>query len=178
MKSVEELVPAASLSTLFDYDRETGSLTWKPRGASSPEAKRWNKRYAGREAGAVSTGGYRKVTIRTPSNKRLTIYVHLIAWAISHGAWPEKEVDHRNSVNDDNRLSNLREATHQQNCRNRRLRRDNAVGLKGVSWHPRERKFVAKIDNKWLGYFSTAEEASRRYQAEAKARHGEFARVA
>jgi len=83
----------------------------------------------------------------------------------------------------DNRRSNLRIATQQQNCFNRRRRTDNTSGYKGVSYHKGHRKYRAYIavsgKTKSLGERDTAEAAYRElYVPAALELHGEFARLA
>jgi hypothetical protein len=86
-------------------------------------------------------------------------------------------VDHEDGNGLNNQRSNLRHATHQQNCANQRLPKNNTSGLKGVS----------RSDNKWkaqvmrggkrtyLGLFDTKEEAARVYDSELTKMHGEYA---
>lgn len=78
-----------------------------------------------------------------------------------------------------NQRNNLRVATRTENVRNSRLRTDSTSKFKGVSWHSNNQKFQAsiKIDgkSKFLGYFTTAEEAAEARDIEALSVHGEFA---
>jgi len=87
-------------------------------------------------------------------------------------------VDHIDGNGLNNCKDNLRTATHSQNSMNRGADRDNTTGFKGVFWHKRDKKFMAQITfNRkqiFLGYFSTAEEASTVYEAKAKELFGEF----
>jgi hypothetical protein len=89
--------------------------------------------------------------------------------------------DHINGNGLDNRRSNLREATISQNGHNRRRDRDSSSGYKGVSWHARSGKWQVLIrangPQKFLGYYVTAEEAARAYDAAARELHGEYAAV-
>lgn len=79
-----------------------------------------------------------------------------------------------------NRRSNLRLATHQQNMRNKKRSRNNTTGYKGVRWYAPLSKYNARItvNNKCihLGYFSNAEEAHEAYKQAAVKYFGEFAR--
>lgn len=82
----------------------------------------------------------------------------------------------------DNRRSNLRIATHTENARNAKLRRDNTSGFKGVkkvkdrqSWRARITAGGHRIS---LGHFSSPELAHAAYCDAAKRYHGEFARFA
>lgn len=92
---------------------------------------------------------------------------------------PLADVDHINRVRSDNRRANLRIASRTHNLINSKLSPANTTGFKGVCWIPARNKFKASIsvDNKsqHLGYFDTAEEASRLYLRYARLLYGEFA---
>jgi hypothetical protein len=93
----------------------------------------------------------------------------------------EFHVDHINGDRLDNRRSNLRLATNQQNCWNQGLSKRNTSGYKGVSWHSRDLIFGAHIRingrQKTLGEFADAISAARAYDAAARRHYGEFARL-
>jgi hypothetical protein len=88
-------------------------------------------------------------------------------------------IDHINGDGLDNRQSNLRCATNQQNQFNSRKRRDNTSGFRGVCWREDKKRWRARIrvggKQQHLGLFKTAEEAARAYDEAAKRLHGEFA---
>lgn len=92
-------------------------------------------------------------------------------------------VDHINRNSLDNRRSNLRLATIQQNCMNRGVRRDNKLGIKGVfidhKCPIRPFRSAIMINRKRinLGHFATVEEASAAYQKAALEHFGEFANL-
>ena len=84
-----------------------------------------------------------------------------------------KYYDHKNHNPLDNRKSNLRIASQQENCQNNLLSKNNTSGFIGVSWNKRDNKWAAHIgiDNKqkFLGNFSKKEDAVRaRLEAEEK----------
>jgi len=58
---------------------------------------------------------------------------------------------------------NLREATQQCNQRNVGTRSDNTSGVKGVTWHKRDKQWVAQIcvnkKNKSIGYYADFDDA-------------------
>jgi hypothetical protein len=87
------------------------------------------------------------------------------------------QVDHINGDTLDNRRENIRLATASQNLCNRRP--FGKSGFKGV--HRTRTAWLARIgfDGKslHLGSFQTAEEAAKAYDAKAKERYGEFARL-
>jgi hypothetical protein len=88
-------------------------------------------------------------------------------------------VDHINGDSLDNRQTNLRFATPQQNLQNKRLSSLSCTGLKGVGWHKERRKFHARIQLQGiryhLGFFEDAETAALAYDCAAKLLFGEFA---
>lgn len=97
------------------------------------------------------------------------------------GVGPRQIVDHINHDSLDNRRSNLRLATNQQNSFNSRLSKRNTSGYKGVAWKARDQKWRARIRNGikeiHIGTFDTAEEAAHAYDRAARELHGEFAAV-
>jgi hypothetical protein len=160
---------------LFDVDLTAGELRWKPR-PEGPDAKRFNRLFAGKIAGRPDSGGHRQVTVGGS-----LYYVHRILWKVAYGADPEAQVDHINGVRSDNRLANLRSAKHEENSQNRQKHRNNTSGFKGVSWHSKAGKWQAVIyvggRNRRLGLHNTPEEAHAAYMDAASVHHGDFARA-
>lgn len=93
---------------------------------------------------------------------------------------PKMEVDHIDGNSLNNRRSNLRLATHQQNSRNRKLNKNSGTGFKGVSYRKDNHKWRAIIVvnqcNICLGQFDTPQEAHEAYCKAAEKYFGEFAR--
>lgn len=85
-------------------------------------------------------------------------------------------VDHRNGDGLDNRRANLRPATAAQNAANQQLSIANTTGYKGVSLY-RNGRFRASIQRRHLGYFDTAADAARAYDAAALDLFGDFAHL-
>lgn len=149
------------LKSLLAYDPDTGNLTWL-----NPLSVRVKP---GDRAGSVSGQGY--VTVRI---KGTLYYAHRLAFLFMTGKWPEKLVDHIDGDRKNNRWSNLREATRQENAMNLHgAHADSATGVLGVS--KRGAKFRAYITvdgkQKHLGYHETEEEASEAYQAQKQVLH-------
>lgn len=106
-----------------------------------------------------------------------TIYMHRAVI----GASADSDVDHANGNKLDNRKANLRIATVSQNGANSKTRICSETGFKGVVFNKKRRKFQAWITlnrrKKYLGQFSTPQEAHAAYSVAAKETFGEFARV-
>jgi hypothetical protein len=103
---------------------------------------------------------------------------HRIVWVCCYGKWPTHEIDHRNNNPLDNRIENLREATHAENQRNKPPMSNNRLGVKGVCYDPKRKRYRAqiKVDGKvrQIGRFKTLAEADAAYRAAATIAHGEF----
>ena len=106
-----------------------------------------------------------------------TVYFHQFVLKPPDGA----EVDHVNGNKLDNRRCNLRVATHSQNNQNKRLRRDNTTGYKGVCFDKRAGKYIAYINangaRTYLGYFDDSLLAAMAYDRAAIRLHGEYAKT-
>ena len=141
------------LHKLLKYNQRTGVFVRRiSAGNSAP---------AGTIAGGLNNKGYR--IIRADGHRYMA---GRLAWFYVHGRWPKDEIDHRNGVRDDNRLSNIREVSHAENQQNRRRAHSrNVTGLLGVS--PNEGKFRAaiKLNGRchYLGNFATPQEAHAAY---------------
>ena len=102
---------------------------------------------------------------------------HRLAWMYEHGEWPDGDLDHADRDGTNNRLSNLRLATRQQNRANSKA--SGRSGVKGAyrryngRWQARIR---ANGSLKNLGHFATAEDAGNAYAEAAREAFGEFAR--
>jgi hypothetical protein len=160
---------AEELRELLDYNSETGIFTWK--------VQRGSRALVGKEAGCLDTvNGYRSVGI-----KGVLYSAHRLAWFYVYGIEPKEFLDHINGIKDDNRLSNLREATAVENQWNQGRRSSNTSGYKGVYWNREKQKFMARCQvngkDNYLGLFPTAEAAHAAYVAFAKEHHGDFART-
>lgn len=92
---------------------------------------------------------------------------------------PHARVDHANGNSLDCRRSNLRECTQSQNIANRGPQANNRSGYPGVYWRNDLNKWTAAIGvmghKKWLGAFTTKEEAIAARVAAERLYFGEFA---
>ena len=148
---------------LFRYDPKTGKLYWR---VSVSRLR------AGTEAGTIDRHGYRMILVQGRKYAG-----HRVIWLLTHGAWPPEQIDHQNGDRADNRLVNLRLATHSQNQHNARCRVDNVCGVKGVRWRKGKYEAAIAIHNRviYLGRHTTVEGAHKAYCAAATKYHKEFA---
>jgi len=91
----------------------------------------------------------------------------------------EEIADHDNHDTLDHRRANLRLADKSQSQHNKRQRKDNTTGRKGVNFNRAHGKYYARIKlhgkEKYLGAFTSVEEAGDAYDSAAIRLHGEFA---
>jgi hypothetical protein len=120
------------LKELFHYDSDTGIFT---RIKSNN-----NKAKVGDIVSCRERYGYIVVRI-----DRVLYRAHRLAWLYMTGNFPEKHIDHINHVRDDNRWSNLREATYEINNKNVSMLKNNTSGICGVGWDSSRRKWKAQI---------------------------------
>ena len=156
------MITQEQLKELLHYNPNTGIFVWI------------NGRTNGKVAGYINLTRYIDIRIDGKAYK-----AHRLAWLYVHGKFPDNLIDHINGVKDDNRIINLRPATHAQNLHNQKINIKNTSGLKGVYWHNINNKWIAKITvdgvSKYLGSFMDKHEAHKCYCAAADKYHGEFA---
>lgn len=142
---------------MFQYNFETGVIT--------------------RIVGRVDFLGPVGITKEVGIENYKVLKSHL-AWALHYGYWPTLLIDHRDGDQQNLKIDNLREATHQQN-------QFNKIGFgkypKGVvfkadakrskPWSARIRINGKKVP---LGSYATMEEAAAAYKTVADKYQGEF----
>ena len=148
------------LKSILTYDTSTGIFTWNKTGKG-----RRNK------TAGTESDGYIHVTI---SGKRYR--AHRLAFLYMTGINPSNQIDHINHKRNDNRWSNLREVTNDENRKNLARLDRNKSGVTGVHLSRRKNrknKWIAKIvvKNKqiFLGQYVDFDDAVKaRKKAEVK----------
>jgi hypothetical protein len=163
-EKVVNLVDIERAKQLLEYNSETGIFRWKV----SP-----NKRIAEWSvAGTNHTEGYISISV-----DRKRVLAHRLAWMFVYGRPPHGEIDHINRVRNDNRISNLREATSASNKQNLSMRSDNKSAIMGVNWHKASQKWRAYVSVNGrqisLGYYDSIH-AAKAAREEGKKKHHIF----
>lgn len=107
----------------------------------------------------------RPYVVRSASDatgRRFNVYMHREIMLLGHANEDERVVDHINGNALDNRRSNLRVVTREQNAQNQRSRTVATSRFRGVSWD--RGKWVAQCHwrrrNYFLGYYDREEDAA------------------
>lgn len=149
----------------LSYSPDTGEFTWRV-----PRAKWQNP---------GDPAGFEK-TVKSCPHVVIGLfgrdhYAHRLAWVYMQGSWPTHDLDHedRNGLN--NRWSNIRPATPEQNMQNRLL--PNKHGMPGVT-EVNTGGFMARVTinrkRTYLGWFATAELANKAVVDARNKAHGSF----
>lgn len=155
------------LKQLLKYDSETGDFVWLVA--------------RGKARKGIVAGNERERVNRIRLDGK-TYAAHRLAWLFVYGEWPAGCIDHINGNARDNRIANLRLASHSENMRNRKKHKNNKSGFKGVTFEPgRTRPWCARIyvggRLRRLGSFRCPTAASLAYGCAAKRYFGEFSRL-
>ena len=154
------------LKHFLEYDPATGVFT-RIRAGSPRHASK-----IGKPCGTINKVlGYVEINVGGRNH-----YGHRLAWIYVHGCIPEgARIDHEDWNRANNRLTNLRCATHAQNLQNCKTRTDNTSGVKGVWWDAARQQWAAGVGKRKLGRFGTLLDAACARKSAALLRHGEFA---
>jgi hypothetical protein len=152
------------LKYLLDYNPQTGLFHWE-----NPTSARVR---CGAIAGHIGAENYRTIGIdgrRYPASNLAIFYMT--------GVYPDTLVDHIDRRHWNDKFSNLRCATFQENAFNSGAHSDNHLGLKGVHRH-HDGRYRAQISvagkRVHIGVFPTPALAHAAYLKRAEELHGAF----
>ena len=153
----------------LSYDPDAGIFRWK----QLPS----NRVQIGDIAGFLNDQGYRLIGI-----DGITYRAHRLAWLMATGIDSIREIDHVDRDRSNNRFSNLREATHGENHRNRTAQVNNLLGIKGIHWEAARNRYRAQIKldgkNRFIGRYIRLEDAiAARNQATIELHGEQFGRL-
>lgn len=157
------MVTQPYLKKVFDYDPD-GFLIWK--------INKGRRTRVGDKAGTYGSD-YAKVKL---NGKNYLVHRLVFLW---HNGFLPTGLDHRDRNCWNNRITNLRSASQEENCRNTKIYKNNQTGLKGVFFFKKHKKFHASIGVRgrvlFLGSFNLKQNAAKAYNQAAKKYHGKFA---
>lgn len=150
--------------SLFNYNPLSGILSWKV------DRRRVK---AGDICGSPDTKGYLRVGINGRRYRVHTIIILFVYGFIS------EQVDHFDMIEDNNRLSNLRPCTKNQNQHNKKTNRNNTSGFKNVYWNKSCNKWQVQVGLNGkdynFGVFANIENAVKASISARIQLHGDFA---
>jgi len=120
-KEKENSVTHSQVVEAFHYDIGIGELFWR---------ERLRRRQVLNPAGNIDkTHGYRRI------NWGGSFFTaHRLIWFHQTGAWPIGEIDHIDGNRANNRISNLRDVSMEENRKNKKMYKRNKSGHCGVYW--------------------------------------------
>jgi hypothetical protein len=128
-KSVDSKT-AAALYAKYEYNPSTGIF---------------RNRNSGKEAGSLHPAKSKRDSYLIISMDGRYHLLHRVAFYFMTGRFPERSVDHIDRCGTNNKWGNLREVTHSENQRNRRLNKNNRSGIPGVRWEECTDRWIVSI---------------------------------
>lgn len=130
------MITQKRLKELLEYDPLTGVFIWlKP-----PNNRRQPGDRAGNIMKSSSCKPYRRIGI-----DHKTYREHHLAWLYIYGKLPQEHIDHEDQDCQNNRISNLRLVSVNQNNQNKCLDKRSTSGITGVSWLESRKRWQAYI---------------------------------
>lgn len=144
------MITQKELRQILSYDANTGIFISK--------INRGKRIKINDVLGTVRSDGYISIVINSKHYKAQNL-----AWLYVYGKLPKNELDHKNKNKADNKIANLRDIEHKENCRNRSKRSDNKSGVTGVYFNEKRNKWLCgiRVDGKYyhLGCFKDFDDA-------------------
>jgi hypothetical protein len=149
------------LKSILNYNENTGKFTWVKNG---------------KNAGYIQKNGYVRFNFNNKHYRG-----HKLAWLYVNGELPDQHIDHIDGNPNNNAISNLRLCNRNQNMQNRKINKNNKLGIKGVCWNKKIEKYHVQIGLnekvKHIGYFDNLEFAELVSIEVRNKYHKEFARA-
>jgi hypothetical protein len=166
----EEELSLEELKSKLSYNPETGIFRWK---ITTPWVKVGDTAGGSLDPSDLSRGLGIGIG-------RKRYYLHRLAWFYMTGKWPKGFLDHIDRNAQNNKWSNLREATKPQNGWNVGLSKRNTTGHKGIRRRmDRDGRYQVGFGYHrkiiYVGMFDTLEEAITARDKKRKELYGEFA---
>lgn len=161
---------AKRLRKLLSYDPETGIFRWKVTVCSRAVV-----------GGVAGTFHLDRNRIQVDGCRHIAAD---LAWLYMTGKWPSVLIDHADTDPSNDRFNNLREADFTLNNINKKIRRDNTSGFKGVKRDPRltVKPWQGMVSIKGarlsIGHFRTRREAGKAVREANAVIYRQFARAA
>lgn len=166
------------IKSRIEYVHQTGLFFWKP-----DAHKGRNVFLNGMLIQGYDYRGYARVHI-----KNKVYLLHRLAYFFIYGLSDQlKDIDHIDGNPGNNKINNLRLSTRAQNIQNKKISKNNTTGVKGISFHKKERKYYATINgtvivdgkkkkkNLYCKAFRCLSQAIKELKAKREELHGEFA---
>lgn len=118
------MITQQQIKSIYIYDPDSGEITRKD----------------GRKCGHVAHNGYLRFSVKGTSYSALRLI-----WLYMTGELPTCDVDHINHNRLDNRWSNVRLASRQENMRNATLSKASTSGFTGITWCKQQGQWAAQI---------------------------------
>jgi hypothetical protein len=176
MKSkIADYITITELSELFEI--KESDVVWKK--------SRHAKVKTGVIAGALHPARntlYRRIGVLCKDGRTHLMMAHQVAFAICHKRFAIGMLDHKDGDGLNNSSVNLRDATDSNNMANRKLNKNNAMGVKGIRHRPDNtiNPYQARVKANGVSVlsscFATLEEAKAAVQEARIKHHGAFAR--
>jgi len=126
----------------------------------------------------VNRYGYSVITLHLHGKNHLKTIHRLVASAFLPDYSELLQVDHVNGDRGNNYISNLRMTNQTNNNGNARKLNPSSSKYKGVTWHKRDKRWIARIQKEGkqfqIGYYLDEIEAARAYDVMAIELYGEF----
>ena len=155
------------MKRILHYEPNNGLFTWILKQTPKSRIR------TGEIAGSLNSHGYLRIRI-----DRHEYLSHRLAWFYIYGNWPEEQIDHINRNRTDNRILNLRSASHSENQQNKSIQKNNKSGAKGVYWNKKDHKWMVRIAvngrRYFIGLFDHKDDAENAYLEAAIVHHQEF----